>query len=140
MARPLTVASVAWSVAIASAITGLLLPGSEERVSLGLFAFAVAVGLLLALMLVVGGLRQRTRRRAGVARAPSPLRRLEYLPAVTTRTKLIRWQGGHSQVARWRTGADAPASAHLTGSAYPLHPSSTRQLRSDAVEANPRAS
>ncbi len=140
MARPLTVASVAWSVAIASAITGLLLPSPQERVSLGLFAFAVAVGLLVATVLIADGLRHRARRRAGVAGAQSALGRLEYLPAVTTRTKLIRWRGGRSQVARRRTGANAPASVHLTGSAYPPRASSTRQPRTDAVEASPRAS
>ena len=136
MARPLTVASIAWSVAIVSAITGLLLPSPQERVSFGLFAFAVAVGLLVAILLVADGLRQRARRRAAGAGAGSPLGRLEYLPSVTTRTKLIRWRGGRSQVARRRTGANAPA----TGSAYPRPASSTRQPRSDTAEASPRAS
>ncbi|MBJ7593869.1 MAG: hypothetical protein JF886_03245 [Candidatus Dormibacteraeota bacterium] len=140
MARPLTVASVAWSVAIASAITGLLLPSPQERVSLGLFAFAVAVGLSVAIVLIADGLRHRARHGAGVAGAQSPLGRLEYLPAVTTRTKLIRWRGGRSRVARRRTGTNAPGSLHLTGSAYPPRASSTRQPRTDAVEASPRAS
>ena len=140
MARPLTVASVAWSVAIASAITGLLLPSTQESVSLGLFAFAVAVGLLVAIVLVADGLRQRARRRAGVAGVRSPLARLEYLPAVTTASKLIRWRGARSRVMRRRTGANAPASRELTGSAYPPRASSTTQPLSGAVEASPRAS
>ena len=157
MARPLAVASAAWTVAILAAVAGVLLPSDLVRVSLALFAFAVGLGLLVAIILVADGLRHRgARRRAAAETAHSPLGRLEYVPAVTTRTRRIRWRGARSQVTarRARLGptpfatVDAAPQAQqpsepageLTGSAYPRPASSTRQPRIDEVEASPRAS
>jgi hypothetical protein len=154
--RPFAVASAAWSIAIVAAVAGVLLPSEHMRISLALFAFAVALGLLVAILLVDDGLRhRRSRHRAAAETTRSPLRRLEYLPSVTTRTRRIRWRGGRSQVTARRArlgptpfGAlgrapqaqEAEPAGDLTGSAYPRPASSTKQLRSDEVEAGPRAS
>jgi hypothetical protein len=157
MARPLAVASAAWAVAILAAAAGVLLPSDHMRVSLALFAFAVALGLLVAIVLVADGLRHRSaRRRAAVETVHSPLGRLDYLPSVTTRTRLIRWRGARYQLTarRARLGpttygvVDGPSLAQqstqpggeLMGSAYPQPASSTTQPQIDEVEASPRAS
>jgi hypothetical protein len=157
VARPLAVASAAWAVAILAAVAGVLLPSDHMRISLALFAFAVGLGLLVAVVLVADGLRHRSARRRATADAVrSPLGRLEYLPSVATRTRRIRWRGARSQVTARRArlgptpfGAVDPApqaqqtaepEGELTGSAYPQPASSTRQPRIDEVEASPRAS
>jgi hypothetical protein len=149
MSRPLSIASAAWTVAILAAIAGVELPSDHMVLSLALFAFAVGLGLLVAITLVADGLRRRrARHQRAAAAAPSPLHRLEYLPAVTTGTRRIRWRGATSRLTPRRPGAlDArqgaqqqPATAgELTGSAYPRPASSTRQPRIDEVEAGPRA-
>lgn len=140
MGRSLTAATIAWSVAVLAAIAGAVLPSDREQLSLGLFAFAVALGLTVAILLVADGLRRRRSHRRGQAAAQSPLARLEYLPAVTTRTRLIRWRGARSQVIRRKATPGSVATAELRGSAYPRPASSTRQPRTDGVEVSPRAS
>ena len=157
MARPLTAAAVAWSVAVLAAIAAAVLPSDLQRESLGLFAFAVAPSAGVVILLLAAGLRQRSARRRAAAAAPeSPLSRLEYLPAVTTGTRRLRWRGGRYLVGRRLTESTAAdvedvalvgsaqprgdAVGQLTGSAYPRPASSTRQPQSDAAEASPRAS
>ncbi len=140
MGRALTAATIAWSVAVLAAVAGAVLPSDREQLSLALFAFAVALGLTVAILLVADGLRRRRSRRRTGAAARSPLARLEYLPAVTTRTRLIRWRGARSQVIRRKATPGPMAATELRGSAYPPPASSTRQPRTDAVAASPRAS
>ncbi|HSP65293.1 MAG TPA: hypothetical protein VLO10_03800, partial [Candidatus Deferrimicrobium sp.] len=93
MARPLTVASTAWTLAILAAVGGVLIPSDDMRLSLALFAFAVALALVVGLLLVADGLRNRTARHHAEATAASPLGRLEYLPSVTTGTRRVHWRG-----------------------------------------------
>ncbi|MDQ6857200.1 MAG: hypothetical protein M3Z57_09020, partial [Candidatus Dormibacteraeota bacterium] len=99
MTRPLATASAAWTVAILAAITGVALPGADTRLSLALFAFAVGLGLVVAIVLIADGIRQRSARRSHAAeQALCALSRLEYLPSVTTGTRRIRWRGGRHVV------------------------------------------
>jgi hypothetical protein len=119
-------------MAVLAAVAGVLLPGDDVRVSLALFAFAVALGLVVSILLVADGVRHRRRRRGAAHAAQSPLRRLEYLPPVTTATRRIRWRGARPQVMRRQStvstagrglgapavaGPDATPPVELTGSA-----------------------
>ena len=92
MGRPLRTAIAAWVVAILAAVAGALLPPEDLRAALALFAFAVALGLFVAVVLVADGLRQRRTRRRGIV-ARSVLARLDYIPPVTTATRRIHWRG-----------------------------------------------
>jgi hypothetical protein len=152
----MTAAAIALSVAVLAAAAAAVLPSDLQRASLGLFAFAVATSLGVAILLVANGPRRRAARRGAVAAAESPLRRLEYLPAVTTGTRRIHWRGGRYLVGR--PAADGAAAAveevglvgsaqprgdavgQLTGSGYPRRASSTTQPQSDEAGAGPRAS
>ncbi len=98
MSRALAAASAAWTVAILAALAGVLLPSDRERVSLGLFASAVTLGLLVAVILVADGLRRRRARRLAATASASALRRLEHLPSVTTGTRRIAWRGSRALV------------------------------------------
>jgi hypothetical protein len=122
MARPLAIASAAWTVAILAAITGVLLPGDDMRLSLALFAFAMGLAMLVATVLVSDGLRHRSaRRRAAAAMAQSALGRLEYLSSVTTRTRRIQWRGSQDRLSRRPPNARPAhsASLDLDGGAQP---------------------
>ncbi|MGH7721876.1 MAG: hypothetical protein ACRENL_03430 [Candidatus Dormibacteria bacterium] len=155
MGRPLIIGTVAWCAAVIAAIAGAAMPGDQPRLSLGLLALAVALAAGAAILLVVDWLRRRSARRGARAAAQS-LSRLEYLPAVTTRTRLLRWRGGRYLVGRSRLVAATPglpenggprhaaqaeldSVLHLRGSAYPRPASSTTQPRTDAAPAAPRA-
>jgi hypothetical protein len=156
MSRPLTGAALALSAALPAAIAAALLPSDLQRLSLGLFAFAVTASVGAAILLVADRIRRRSARRVAAAAAGSPLSRLEYLPAVTTGARKLQWQGGRYLVGS-RTGApDAEARGHaedlvgaaqspggvqhLTGSGYPRPASNTKQPQIDEAEASPRAS
>ena len=156
MARLLIAAAMA-SSAVLAAIAGLLLPSDQQRASSALFVFARVLGVVVVILLLAAGLRQRSARRRAAAAAPeSPLSRLEYLPAVTTRVRLLHWRGDRYLVNLRRTAPDASespqdaglagsaqppydATQDVTGSAYPRPASSTRQPQSDTAEASPRA-
>ncbi|HWF57834.1 MAG TPA: hypothetical protein VG520_05740 [Candidatus Dormibacteraeota bacterium] len=155
MPRPLIIAAIALALAVLAAAVAAVLPSELQRASLGLFAFAAAASLGVAVLLLVDGAKRRAAHRADLAAAESPLRRLEHLPSVTTGTRLIRWRGGRHLVGR-RLAAQAPAAGadvalvgvaqagggaeQLTGSGYRRPASSTRQPLSDAAEAAPRRS
>ena len=156
MSRPLTGAVLAVSAAVLAAIAAALLPSDLQRLSLGLFALAVAASVGGATLLVADGIRRRSARRVAAAAAGSSLSRLEYLPAVTTGARKLQWRGGRYLVGS-RTGApDAEARGHaadvvgaahcpggvqhLRGSGYPRPASNTRQPQIDEAEASPRAS
>jgi len=154
--RSITAAAVVLSVAMLAAVAAAVLPADLQRESLGLFAFAVATSLGVAILLLANGPRRRAARRGALAAAESPLRRLEYLPAVTTGTRRIHWRGGRYLVGR--PAADGAAAAveevalvgsaqprsegveQLTGSRYPQRASSTRRPQSDGAEAGLRGS
>jgi hypothetical protein len=156
MPRPLITAAIALSVAVLAAAAAAVLPSNLQRASLGLFAFAAATSGGVAVLLLVDGARRRAARRAAVRAAESPLRRLEYLPAVTTGTRRIHWRGGRYLVGRLAAegaaagvaevdlvGSAQPGGAgveRLTGSGYPPRASSTKQPSSDGAEAGPRGS
>jgi hypothetical protein len=153
MPRPLTGAGLALAAAVLAAIAAALLPSDLQRLSLGLFAFAVAASIGAALLLVADGRRRRSRRRAAAAAARSTLSRLEYLPTVTTGTRKLLWRGGRYLVGSRSATPDAEAGEHdvalvgsaqsrseqLRGSGYPRPASSTRQPQIDEAEASPRA-
>lgn len=156
MSRPLTAAAVALPVAVLAAIAAAVLPASLQRESLGLFAFAVATSVGVAILLVADSRRRRAARRHAVATRESPLHRLDHLPTVTTGTRRIRWRGGPYLVGRRLTESTAAdvedvalvgsaqprgdAVGQLTGSGYPRRASSTTQPQSDEAGAGPRAS
>ncbi len=152
MPRPLAVASAAWTVAILAAIAGVLVPSDDLRLPVALFAFAVALAMLVALVLVADGLhRRRARRLAGSDGLRSPLGRLEYLPSVTTGTPRLHWRGSRYRVTSGRearpggtpqvvdAGQAPPIPSELKGAANPRTASSTMQQRTDEGEATPRA-
>jgi hypothetical protein len=156
MPRSMTAAAIALPVAVLAAVAAAALPADLQRESLGLFAFAVATSLGVAILLLADGRRRRAARRRAAAAAESPLRRLEYLPAVTTGTQRIHWRGGRYLVGRPAAedaaagvaevdlvGSAQPGGAgveQLTGSGYPPRASSTKQPWSDGAEAAPRGS
>lgn len=143
-------------VAVLAAIAAAVLPASLQRQSLGLFAFAVAGSVAVAILLVADSRRRRTVRRRAVPRMESPLHRLDHMPTVTTGTRRIRWHGGPYRLGRQLAeptaaeiddvalvGSAQPGRdrmGQLTGSGYPQRASSTRQPQSDGAEAGPRAS
>jgi hypothetical protein len=155
MTRQLAVATVAWVLAVLAAIMGVVLPSNLHPLALALFVFAVVASVGVAILLLLDGLRQRPRRRRGSASGGSPLDRLEYLPAVTTRTRRLQWRGGRHLMTD--TDATSAASApqdevnligsvqsrrdrapDVTGSAYPPPASSTTPPQSDTGEAAQR--
>jgi hypothetical protein len=156
MPRTLSAAAVVLPVAVLAAIAAAVLPASLQRESLGLFAFAVAGSVGVAILLVADSRRRRAVRRGVVARMESPLHRLDHLPTVTTGTRRIRWRGGPYRLGRQLAepaaaevddvalvGSAQPGRdrmGQLTGSGYPRRASSTRQPQSDGAEADPRAS
>lgn len=138
MPRTVTFAAVAVCSAVLAATAAALLPADLQRLSLGLFAFAVAISVVVAaLLLAGGGRRRRPAHRRGDAAAASPLSRLDYLPAVTTRTMRLQWRGGRYVIG---SRPDGVRVQDLTGSAYRRPASSTRPPQSDGAEASPRAS
>lgn len=156
MSRPLSAAAVALPVAVLAAIAAAVLPPSLQRESLGLFAFAVAGSVGVAILLVADARRRRAVRRNEVASMESPLHRLDHLPTVTTGTRRIRWRGGPYRLGRQLAeptaaevegvaldGSAQPGRdemAQLTGSGYPRRASSTRQPQNDGAERSPRVS
>jgi hypothetical protein len=156
MTRQLAVATVAWVLAVLAAIVGVVLPRNQHRLALALFVFAVVASVGVAVLLLLDGIRQRPRRRRGKAPDASPLDRLEYLPAVTSRTRRLHWRGGHQVMTDARPtdegaseeevdliGAVHPRgdrAPEVTGSEYPPPASSTTPRQSDVGEAGQRAS
>jgi hypothetical protein len=157
MTRRLAVATVAWVLAVLAAIVGVVLPSNQHPLALALFAFAVVAGVGVAVLLLLDGLRQRPSRRRGSMSRGSPLDRLEYLPAVTTRTRRLHWGGGRHLMTNAEANPDASASQEevdligtvqprrdkaqdVTASAYPPPASSTTPPQTDTGEAAQRAS
>jgi hypothetical protein len=156
MTRQLAVATAAWVLAVLAAIVGVVLPRTQHRLALGLFVFAVVASVGVAILLLLDGVRRRPRRPRAPAPGESPLDRLEYLPAVTTRTRRLQWRGGRHLVGDrppTPTAGEAQDEVDLvgtvqprrdianevTGSAYQRPASSTTPLPNDAAEASPRA-
>ena len=149
MTRRLAVATVAWVLAVLAAIVAVVLPTDQHPLALAFFVFAVVAGVGVAILLLLDGLRQRPHRRRGSASGGSPLDRLEYLPAVTTRTRRLHWRGGrHLMRSASQEDVDLVGSVQprpdrgqdVTASAYPPPASSTTPPQSDTGEANRRAS
>jgi hypothetical protein len=157
MTRQLAVATVAWVLAVLAAIVGVVLPRNQHRLALALFVFAVVASVGVAVLLLLDGIRRRPRSRRARASGESPLDRLEYLPAVTTRTRRLHWRGGHHVMTDARPAPDERApqeevdligtvqprrdsTQEVTGSTYPPHASNTTPQQSDAGEAGQRAS
>jgi hypothetical protein len=152
MTRRLAVATVAWVLAVLAAIVGVVLPGNQHRLALALFVFAVVAGVGVAVLLLLDGLRQRPSRRRRSTSGGSPLDRLEYLPAVTTRTRRLHWRGGRHLIRNAAANSSqeevdliGTAQPHrdqtqdVTASAYPPPASSTTPPQSDTGEAAQRA-
>jgi hypothetical protein len=157
MTRQLAVATVAWVLAVLAAIVGVVLPPNQHPVALALFVFAVVASVGVAALLLLDGLRPRLRRRRGAASGGSPLDRLEYLPAVTTRTRRLHWRGGRHLMSDPGPAPDDGASHEevdligavqprrdraqdVTASGYPPTASSTTPQQSDTGEGDQRAS
>ena len=157
MTRQLAVATVAWVLAVLAAIVGVVLPTSQHGLALALFVFAVVASVGVAILLLLDGLRQRPQRGRGSASGGSPLDRLEYLPAVTTRTRRLHWRGGRHLMTGTQATSAASASQEevdligsvqprrdraqdVTASAYPPPASSTTPPQSDTGEAAQRGS
>jgi hypothetical protein len=156
MTRRLAVATVAWVLAVVAAIVGVVLPHNQHQLALACFVLAVVAGAGVASLLLLDGLTQRPRRRRGRASAGSPLDRLEYLPAVTTRTRRLHWRGGRHLMTDAQATSDVHASQEevdligsvhprsdrapgVTASAYPPPASSTTPPQTDTGEAGQRA-
>jgi hypothetical protein len=147
MTRQLAVATVAWVLAVLAAIVGVVLPSNQHRLALALFVFAVVAGVGVAILLLLDGLGRRPGRR-GSASDGSPLDRLEYLPAVTTRARRLHWRGGrHLMTGASQENVDLIGSVQtrgdrgqdVTASAYRPPSSSTTPPQSDTGEAAQRA-
>lgn len=117
-----------WSLAVASAVAGILTANTSPRLSLALYALAVALGVAVGVtLLVLAARRGIARRTPQTVPDPSPLRRLDYLPSVTSRAPRLRWQGDRYWAIGQR-GDTAPRTdeeRELRGSAVPRAARST---------------
>jgi membrane protein implicated in regulation of membrane protease activity len=92
------VAGLAWTVGLGSALAGVMVSGSRQRISLALLGFAAALVLLGAVVMVLGRRRREARSRRALEAAQAALARLEYIPPVTSGTRRIRWRGSRSRM------------------------------------------
>ncbi len=92
---------VLWCLAVITAIGGAVAAGPNEQLAQDLFLAAAGVGVIVGVLLAVATVSDARARRAARRRpAESPFSRLEYVPAVTTPARRLRWKGS----PYWRIG------------------------------------
>jgi hypothetical protein len=128
MPSSVRVAIALWTLAVASAVAGVVTENTSARLSLALYALAVALGVVVGVTLLALAARRGIARRVPqTVPDPSPLRRLDYLPSVTSAAPRLRWQGDRYW-AIGRRGDAAPRAddeRELRGSAAPRPARST---------------
>jgi hypothetical protein len=95
---------VLWCLAVIAAIAGAVAAGPSQQLAQDLFLAAAGVGVVVGVLLLLATMSEAHTRRAARRRpAESPLSRLEYLPAVTSPARRLRWKGS----PYWRIGVGA---------------------------------
>jgi hypothetical protein len=137
MSTQLRAATIVLWLAVGSAIAGGLNYDARRPLGLALYALAILLAATVGLGLLVATVRDARQHRS--ARRPddvSPIRRLEYLPPVTTRAPRVHWQGSR-YAAPGPRGNGVAADRELVGSAHPTTRPARDLLRVETPAAGP---